>query len=103
MALVGFGYQIVRYELALVSFSHALAYCGSLLVRHRVDAGSPRLDFARIFGEFVLILAGPGFSVGKEVAERFGHHSFHNFCLYQRLGTTFATPTDPIHPLDTVR
>ena len=61
----GFGYHIVRYELALIGFSHALAHSGPLLVRHPVDAGSPRFDFARVFGKFFLILAGPGFSVGQ--------------------------------------
>jgi|SRR6185295_10306489 len=76
MALIGFGYQIVSYELALIRFSHALAHSGSLVVGHAVDAGSPRLDFARVFGEFILIFSGPGFSVGQQVAERFCHHSF---------------------------
>jgi hypothetical protein len=75
MALIGFGYQIVRYELALIRFSHALAHSSSLVVRHPVDAGSPRLDFARVFGEFILIFARPSFSVGQQVAERFSHHS----------------------------
>jgi hypothetical protein len=60
----------------LIRFSHALAHSGSLVVRHPVDAGSARLDFARVFGEFILIFAGPGFSVGQQVAERFCHHSF---------------------------
>ena len=31
MALIGFGYQIVRYELALIRFSHALAHSGFLV------------------------------------------------------------------------
>jgi hypothetical protein len=76
MALIGFGDQIVRYELALIRFSHALVHSGSLVVRHPVDTGSPRFDFARVFGEFILIFAGPGFSVGQQVAERFCHHCF---------------------------
>jgi hypothetical protein len=65
MALIGFGYQVVRYELALIRFSHALAHSGSLVVRHAVDAGSPRFYFARVFGEFFLIFAGPGLSVDQ--------------------------------------
>jgi hypothetical protein len=76
---IGLGYQVVSYELALIRFSHALAHSGSLVVRHPVDAASPRLDFARLFGEFILIFAGPGFSVGQQVAERFCHHSLSGF------------------------
>jgi hypothetical protein len=58
MALIGFGYQVVRSELALIRFGHALAHSGSLFVRHSVDAASPRLDFMGVFGEFFLIFAG---------------------------------------------
>jgi hypothetical protein len=80
MALIGFGYHVVSYELALICLSQALVHGGSLVVRHPVEAASPRFDFARVFGEFILIFAGPGFSVGQQVAERFCHHSY-NFCL----------------------
>jgi hypothetical protein len=65
MALIGFGYQVVSYELALIRLSHALAHSGSLVVRHPVQAASPRFDFTRVFGEFILIFAGPGFSLGQ--------------------------------------
>jgi hypothetical protein len=89
MAFIGFGYHIVRYELALIRFSHALAHSGSLVFRHRVDAGSPRLDFSRVFGEFILIFAGPGFGMGQQVAERFCHHSFTTFVWVSRNARDF--------------
>jgi hypothetical protein len=47
MALIGF--------LASIRFSHSLAHSGALVIRHSVDAGSPRHGFARVFGELVLI------------------------------------------------
>jgi hypothetical protein len=73
MALIGFGYQVVSYELALIRFSHALVHSGSFVVRHPVQAASPGFDFTCIFGEFILIFARPGFSMGQQVAERFRH------------------------------
>jgi hypothetical protein len=102
MALIGFGYHIVQYELALISFSHALVNSGSLIVRHRVDAGSPRFDFARVFGEFILIFAGPAFSLGKQIAERFC--PFYYLCRDQRVctGISRRNGTDRI-PCNTAR
>src|SRR5947209_2733475 len=73
VAFVGFPYDFVGYELALVRFSEALGHRGALVVGHGIDARPPRLDFPRIFGEVVLILARPGFGVGQQVAERFHH------------------------------
>jgi hypothetical protein len=32
------------------------------------------LDFARLLGEFVLILRGPGFGMFQKIFERFRHH-----------------------------
>src|SRR4051794_10439776 len=74
MTLVGLRNQVIRYELALIRFCHALAHRGPLVVRHSIDAGSPRFDFASVFGEFFLVFAGPGFGVGQQVAERLCHH-----------------------------
>jgi hypothetical protein len=75
VAFIGFRYNLVRYELALIGFSQALGYGGPLVVRHRIDARATRFDFARNFGKFVLILAGPGFSVRQDISERFRHHA----------------------------
>jgi hypothetical protein len=55
VAFIGFRHNLVRYELALIGSSRALAHGSPLVIRHRIDAGAPRFDFARV--EFVLILA----------------------------------------------
>lgn len=73
VAFIGFRHNLVGYELALIRFRETLGHGGPLVVRHRIDAGATRFDFARIFGKFVLILAGPGFSVRQDISERFSH------------------------------
>src|SRR5882757_1814598 len=74
VTFIGFRHNLIRHELALIGFSEAPAHRGSLVIRHRIDTGAPCLDFARVFGEFVLILTGPGFGMFQQVFERFRHH-----------------------------
>ena len=67
VALIGFRHNLIRHELALIGFGQAPARRGSLFIRHRIDARAPGFDFARVLGEFVLILAGPSFGMFQQI------------------------------------
>ena len=59
MPLVGFRYDVLRYELAEIGLGNPLLQVSPFLIAQDVYAGAARLDLARIFGKLVLILLGP--------------------------------------------
>jgi hypothetical protein len=59
VALVGFRYDLVGYELATVRLRHALADGGALPIGHQVNACQPRLDLAGVLSQFFLIFKRP--------------------------------------------
>jgi hypothetical protein len=74
VASVCFRRYFIRHEFSPIGLSQALANGHPFLVRHRVDAGAPRHDFAHIFRQVFLVFPGPGFGEPQGVFECLDHH-----------------------------
>jgi hypothetical protein len=75
VAFVSLCHQLVGHELSPIRFGQSLSHGYSLIVGHRVNAGSARLDLARVLRKFVLILTRPGRGLFHDIFERFRRHS----------------------------
>jgi len=66
VALVSVRNDVVWDEFPAVGLCQPPAHCSVFIVTHGVDAGPPRLDFARVLGQLLLILLRPGLNLLKQ-------------------------------------
>jgi len=67
--------DLIGHEFSSIRLGQTSAHSRSLVIRHDVDAGAPRLNFARIFGQLFLVFLRPGFRLPEGVSEHFDHHA----------------------------
>jgi hypothetical protein len=65
---------LIGHELAPIRRCQAFGPGHALVIRHRVNAGSPSCNLAGVLGEFILIFKRPVRSVVDEFFERFRDH-----------------------------
>jgi hypothetical protein len=74
VAFVRFRHQFVGHEFASVGLGQPSADGRPFVIRHDVDTGTARLDFARIFSKLFLVFLRPGFRLPDSISEHFDHH-----------------------------